>query len=359
VRVPKNAGTGDARVTLSFEGWEAGAVAPAEASIQVIAVGQVHDSPQLRATLKGNGKVTYALAFAPDGKAFAVATLPDGAIRLCDPVTAQNKATLQERAGTVYSLAFTPDGKTVAVSCWKKAGNGAGGEVGLWDIATGKRCGSLSRDHGVSRLAVAPDGKWLAAAESWSPSKKQWKGEVVLWDLATNQARLTFPTFASSLAFSPDSKSLATYDNEAVREWDLSTGKERRALGRPGLTINSLAYSPDGRTLAGADFGGIVTLWDTPSGKIRATLRHEGGRHVQSVAFSPDGQTLAAGLGDRDIEVREPGEVVLWDVATGQQRLVLRGHREGVFGIAFSPDGRTLASGSGDGTVRLWDLSAR
>ncbi len=70
---------------------------------------------------------------------------------------------------------------------------------------------------------------------------------------------------------------------------------------------------------------------------------------VHSVAFSPDGRTLASGAAD--------GAIILWDVATGERLRTLQGHADMVLNVAFSPDGRTLASASEDGTIILWDVS--
>src|SRR5947207_5989506 len=70
---------------------------------------------------------------------------------------------------------------------------------------------------------------------------------------------------------------------------------------------------------------------------------------VASVAFSPDGKTLASGSLDTTIK--------LWDMTTGKERATLKGHTEKVMKVAFSPDGKTLASGCQDGTIKLWDVA--
>src|SRR5947209_5603369 len=68
---------------------------------------------------------------------------------------------------------------------------------------------------------------------------------------------------------------------------------------------------------------------------------------VTSVAFSPDGKTLASGRWDHTIK--------LWDAKTGKERATLKGHTSDVYSVAFSPDGKTLASASTDKTIKLWD----
>ena len=157
-----------------------------------------------------------------------------------------------------------------------------------------------------------------------------------------------------AIAFSPDGHTLASADfNGVIQLWDTRT---RMRLGGPlrGQTgeIWSVAFSPDGKTLASASHDGTVRLWDVPSRTSLGRLPVENTGVVTSVAFSPHGRILAFGGQD--------GRLQLWDVrARRPLGGPLRGHTDRVVSIAFSPDGKTLASAGFDRTVRLWDVATR
>jgi WD40 repeat protein len=112
-------------------------------------------------------------------------------------------------------------------------------------------------------------------------------------------------------------------------------------------TVHSLAFSPDGCTLATGSWDGSLKLWDIESGSLLWANWFTD--NIECLAFSPDGCTISSGGGDATVQ--------LWDASTGAHRLTLSGHNGPVFALAWSPDGSVLASGGVDRVIRLWKLS--
>ena len=159
--------------------------------------------------------------------------------------------------------------------------------------------------------------------------------------------------WVNSVAFSPDGKTIVSGGDDGIlRLWDITSGK---AIGQPFKghegSVISVAFSPDGKTLVSGGQDGTLRLWDTSGKAIGQPFKgHESS--IKSVAFSPDGKTIVSGGEDKTVR--------LWDITSGKAiGQPFKGHEGSVISVAFSPDGKTLVSSGIDGTLRLWDTSGK
>jgi dipeptidyl aminopeptidase/acylaminoacyl peptidase len=256
---------------------------------------------RLAATLNGYPVGVTSLAFSPNGTTLAAAGLDP--VQLWDVATRKplGPLTPTTRIGWVYSLAFSPDGRTLAT--------GGDKTVQLWDIASRRPIGDALTGHpnNVVGVAYRKDGRILASAG-------QFGSTVRLWDTATHQQIGEAIIGGDVVAFSPDGKALATTGGgSSVQLWDVET---RQQLGVPiavddvTTDVNALAFSPNGRNIAVTGWASVHLL-DVPSQRHLAALPTGDNQTVTTVAFSPDGNTIASG--------EDNGTIRFWDVANRRQ----------------------------------------
>jgi hypothetical protein len=206
------------------------------------------------------------------------------------------------------------------------------------------RLGTLRFRHDapISKVAVSPDGRFLASA-GLGPTAAMM---LLLWDAETGRPLHRLRLTVSTVAFSPDSKLLASYDEFTMklRLTNVATGKlvrefDRRhsALPRPLNAGSYLAFLPGGEQLLLKDSREpTVRLLNADTGADVRSFRLGDERFI-STALATDGCLLAVG--------EKGGTVRLWDIATGTERFALQRHTADCDALAFAPDGKTLATG--------------
>ena len=348
----------------------------ASGSVRNIVVEDAHTFEPLKFLTKSDIGSVRSVAFSPDGNTIASGSRND--IRLWDADTGERLKTFIGHTESVNSVVFSPDGKTVASASNDRT-------IRLWNTHTREHIKTLmGHADAVNGVVFSSDGATIASAGN--------DKTVRLWDANTGELLKTLTGHienVNTIAFSPDGKTIASGSGrlvyfgrgedqgecvgQEIRLWDANTGELLKTLIGHTSIVNSVVFSPDGKTIASGSGhwagyestysdGEEIRLWDANTGELLKTLTgHED--VVSSVVFSPDGNLIVSGdwySWDGHLSSGTwSGEIRVWDAETGEHIKTLTGHTGGVSSVAFSPDGKTLASGRTDGTILLWDLSSQ
>jgi WD40 repeat protein len=257
------------------------------------------------------------------------------------------------------------------------ASGSSDGTVRTWNGLSSTKTREFKTDTSINSLALSPDGTLLSSG-AW----RRWN----VWHVGQNRLLVQSDDDSySAVAFSPTGNALATgTENGIVMVFDRPYAPlagnaltlDKRKRDRPGViseatAIWSLAFSPDGRSLAALGEISDLILWEVLTGKQRRRLNTEEAIGF-SVAFAPNPNILATGEGwgfhvkgrpDGYLTTgttgkKDPNCARLWDIRTGKPICRLEGHKQGTRCVAFSDDGKLLATGSEDKTAVVWDVSA-
>lgn len=335
-----------------------------------------------RASFVGHTDMVLAVAASADGARVVTAGI-DRTARIWDTATGKELLCIGTQV-PAWSAALTPNGRLLAtggadgaVRLWDTArelstvsipGQPAGfrdgharlvtsgyGPIRLWDARTGERLCELGPWPEATLAALSADGRRLLTGHG--------DGALAIWDLENGHRTTEMKGRAGSiraLDLSPDGTRAVSSAGEPPRRgdgspvcvWDTATGERLAELAGHEAMVWSVRFSADGRQVVTGSADGTARTWDAATGRELCALRRAGIRisPVMAAAFSPDGRRVVAGYGAHPEAV-----AVLWDVASGQELGVLKGHSSRVVSVAFSPDGRRVFTTARDQSLRVWD----
>lgn len=285
----------------------------------------------------------FDVAWSPNGTMIATGSR-DEVVRLWDPTSGRMLTGLEGDDNHVTKIAFSPDSKFIATWYF-----GFGRIIRLYHTETGAFARRLEGEVDyVERMVFGRDGTFIAASVG--------DKEIWIWDVATGKRTGSIGiggefAMANSFAFSPDGTlvAVASYDR-TVRLWDARTGTLVRNMEQRKKDIcHSVVFSPDGATIvcagnSGVDAGGFFATWDVATGTLRRMILIPDASFTE-VEFSADRKTLASATYQHPVQ--------LWDVETGEVLRVL----EGAFRCsAFSPDGKRIVCAGYRVGLWVWQL---
>jgi WD40 repeat protein/beta-lactamase regulating signal transducer with metallopeptidase domain len=313
-------------------------------------------TPKL-ATPRGERPYTiHSIAFSPDGKTL-LSCDASGQVILRSVGSGNIVWQTSFGAHPARSVAFSRNGLSFAAAGFQDNIENESGLVRVWSTDSFQEIAHLRPEIGNAfAVAFLSDDRKLAIAGG---NGSQLVGYV--WDVPTNQVRpLNFPgkgrSPAMALSASPDLRTLIISCYRSIVFYDLA---ENRVLSVKDTTRNftrAAAFSPDGKVAVTAGTPnsrrvlapGTVSFWDMTACSEKPIRIEDGTGGVFTVAFSPDGKVIAGGGMDHAVHI--------WDAGTARSKAVFLGHDRDVMTVAFSPDSKTIASAGEDGVIKFWQL---
>ncbi|OYT72166.1 MAG: hypothetical protein CFK52_05795 [Chloracidobacterium sp. CP2_5A] len=289
----------------------------------------------LEATLSGHEHVIKSLAYHGNGDWLASAS-GDGTVRVWDLKSRREVAVLAGHEYSVQAVAIAPDGLRLA-------SGGADGTARIWSLRDGVEIASLGHRAAARALLFASDGRWLVTACDT---------EVKIWDALRHRQIASFLGHVKTidaLALSPDGHTLASGGaDDAIHLWDLISKTEQSLLRLPGHAPTSLAYCPTGDLISGGRDGRLC-LWRSGAADPAQVIEAHA-EAIRAVAVSPNGGWLASSDWN--------GLIKLWTTDDFANVATVEAHDGTAQALAFAPDSLRLASGGGDALVKLWNIGA-
>jgi WD40 repeat protein/tetratricopeptide (TPR) repeat protein len=355
-------------VSLSYEKGE-----PIEKEAQDALERELQNSEVSRTAdlSSGHTQAINSVAFSTTGRRVATGS-EDGTTRVWDAVSGLSLMTLTGQPGAVYAVAFSPDGRWLATGGKSKI-------IDVWDAYSGKQVRCLSGHAGsIKSLAFNRDNKLVSGS---------YDGTAKLWDVASSQARpLTFSGHTDAVmavAFSPDGKYVATASKDgSARRWNIADPLEPplvffwqpeqdRPLRPSSTVLETLSFSPDGKSLAvGAD-DGYVKIWTMSDPKDVPLAFDAQTKPVMAVAFSPNGKRLGIGGNTSAVFTRTSQQTVpmvakMRDLSDPSNKSISllsplgsnssNGLPPTVLSLSFNSNGHQLATSAGS-LARVWDTA--
>jgi WD40 repeat protein len=255
--------------------------------------------------------------------------------------------TLRHHLDEIYSVSFSSDGAHAITASVDHTAI-------VWNVRTGTYELSLQHLNDVTSASFSLDGKTQITTSH--QNVRLWQGGKLVEPLIKTDQIL------SAAVMSPNNQYIATLGlsgGSRTQIYDVNTGKLLRTIdGKSG--VSAVAFSPDSKFIATGEMGGTIRLWTIGGEPISTLQRHTG--TINALAFSKNGLSLAS--------AGEDGKVCLWcaseSVRSPWQVRELQGHRSAVRAVAFVPDmtgmlalgSSVIVSASQDGSVRYWGVES-